>query len=81
VFILDTGILFSREGIPNDETTAGAFFDLLADSPTKTKLFVRTITSRIDDPVKTPLQKIRGSGQFADVRFTVGIAPTDKSDE
>src|SRR5882724_13099358 len=63
VFILDTANpCFRGKESPNDETTAGAFFDLLADSPTKTKLFVRhNHKPRIDDSGEDAAAKIRGS--------------------
>lgn len=69
VLILDTANPFFRgKESPNDETTAGAFFDLLADLPTKTKLFVRhNHKPRIDDSSGDAATKIRGSGQFGDV--------------
>ena len=69
VLMLDTANPFFRgKESPNDETTAGAFFDLLADLPTKTKLFVRhNHKPRIDDSNEDAAAKIRGSGQFADV--------------
>ena len=69
VLILDTANPFFRgKESPNDETTAGAFFDLLADLPTKVKLFVRhNHKPRIDDSGGDAAAKIRGSGQFWDV--------------
>src|SRR5262249_14873564 len=69
VLILDTANPFFRgKESPNDETTAGAFFDLLADLPTKTKLFVRhNHKPRMDDTGGDAAAKIRGSGQFGDV--------------
>jgi hypothetical protein len=69
VIVLDTANPFFRgKQSPNDETTAGAFFDLLADLPTKVKLFVRhNHKPRMDDSGADPAAKIRGSGQFADV--------------
>jgi hypothetical protein len=69
VLILDTANPFFRgKESPNDETTAGAFFDLLADLPTKTRIFVRhNHKPRIDDSGGDAATKIRGSGQFADV--------------
>lgn len=69
VLILDTANPFFRgKESPNDETTAGAFFDLLADLPTKTKLFVRhNHKPKKEDSDGDAATKIRGSGQFADV--------------
>lgn len=69
VLILDTANPFFRgKESPNDETTAGAFFDLLADLPTKTKLFVRhNHKPRMDDSGGDATMRIRGSGQFSDV--------------
>ena len=69
VLVLDTANpLFRGKESPNDETTVGTFFDLLADLPTKTKLFVRhNHKPRIDDTDGDAATKIRGSGQFADV--------------
>jgi hypothetical protein len=55
-------------GSPNDETTAGAFFDLLAAVPTSAKLFVRhNHKPRMDDLGGDSATRIRGSGQFGDV--------------
>jgi len=69
VVVLDTVNPFFRgKESPNDETTAGAFFDLLTDLPAKVKLFVRhNHKPRIDDSGGDAAAKIRGSGQFADV--------------
>lgn len=69
VLILDTANPFFRgKESPNDETIAGAFFDLLADLPTKVKLFVRhNHKPRMDDSGGDAASKIRGSGQFGDV--------------
>jgi hypothetical protein len=69
VVVLDTANPFFRgKESPNDETTAGEFFDLLADLPTKTRIFVRhNHKPRIDDSSGDAATKIRGSGQFADV--------------
>ncbi len=69
VLILDTANPFFRgKESPNDETTAGAFFDLLADLPTRVKLFVRhNHKPRIDDSSGDAATKIRGSGQFGEV--------------
>jgi len=69
VLVLDTANPFFRgKQSPNDETTAGAFFDLLADLPARAKLFVRhNHKPRIDDSSGDAATKIRGSGQFGDV--------------
>jgi len=69
VVVLDTANPFFRgKESPNDETTAGKFFDLLADLPTKTRIFVRhNHKPRIDDSGGDAAAKIRGSGQFGDV--------------
>ena len=69
VLILDTANpCFRGKESPNDETTAGAFFDLLEALPGKVKLFVRhNHKPRIDDSGNDAASKIRGSGQFADV--------------
>jgi hypothetical protein len=69
VLILDTANPFFRgKESPNDETTAGAFFDLLADLPSKTKLFVRhNRKPGLNDSAGDATAKIRGSGQFSDV--------------
>jgi AAA domain len=69
VLILDTCNPFFRgKESPNDETTAGAFFDLLEAMPASVKLFVRhNHKPRIDDPSGDAATKIRGSGQFSDV--------------
>jgi hypothetical protein len=69
VVVLDTANPFFRgKESPNDETTAGAFFDLLTDLPSKVKLFVRhNHKPRLDDSGTDPAAKIRGSGQFSDV--------------
>jgi hypothetical protein len=69
VVVLDTANPFFRgKESPNDETTAGAFFDLLTDLPAKVKLFVRhNHKPRMDDSDGDAATKIRGSGQFADV--------------
>ena len=69
VAILDTCNPFFRgRESPNDETTAGAFFDLLAAVPASNKLFVRhNHKRRMEDSDSDSAGKIRGSGQFADV--------------
>jgi hypothetical protein len=69
VLMLDTANPFFRgKQSPNDETTAGAFFDLLAEVPAKVELFVRhNHKPRIDDSGGDAAAKIRGSGQFSDV--------------
>jgi hypothetical protein len=69
VVVLDTANPFFRgKESPNDETTAGAFFDLLEAVPASTKLFVRhNHKPRIDDTGGDAATKIRGSGQFGDV--------------
>jgi len=69
VLILDTANPFFRgKESPNDETTAGAFFDLLADLPAKAKVFVRhNHKPRMDDSGGDAAMRIRGSGQFSDV--------------
>jgi|SRR5882672_2557249 len=69
VVVLDTANPFFRgKESPNDETTAGAFFDLLTDLPSKVKLFVRhNHKPRMDDSSGDASMKIRGSGQFSDV--------------
>ena len=67
--VLDTANPFFRgRDSPNDETTAGAFFDHLEAIPASTKLFVRhNHKPRIDDTGGDPATRIRGSGQFSDV--------------
>lgn len=70
VLILDTANPFFRgKESPNDETTAGAFFDLLEAMPASVKFFVRhNHKPRVDDlGGGDPATKIRGSGQFGDV--------------
>jgi AAA domain len=69
VAVLDTANPFFRgKESPNDETTAGAFFDLLTDLPAKAKLFVRhNHKPRMDDSGGDAAMRIRGSGQFSDV--------------
>lgn len=70
VLILDTANPFFRgKESPNDETTAGAFFDLLDALPVSVKFFVRhNHKPRVDDlGGGDPATKIRGSGQFGDV--------------
>jgi hypothetical protein len=69
VLIVDTANPFFRgRESPNDETTAGAFFDLLAAVPTSAKLFVRhNHKPRMDDLGGDSATRIRGSGQFGDV--------------
>jgi AAA domain len=69
VVVLDTANPFFRgKESPNDETTAGAFFDLLTDLPAKVKLFVRhNHKPRMDDSGGDAAMRIRGSGQFSDV--------------
>lgn len=81
VVVLDTANPFFRgKESPNDETTAGAFFDLLADLPTKTKLFVRhNRKPKMDDSGGDAAAKIRGSGQFSDVPdLLLELARSDK---
>jgi RecA-family ATPase len=69
VVIIDTCNPFFRgKESPNDETTAGAFFDLLEALPAPTKLFVRhNHKPRMEDSDGDGASRIRGSGQFADV--------------
>lgn len=69
VLIIDTANPFFRgKESPNDETTAGAFFDLLEATPASAKLFVRhNHKPRIDDQGGDAATRIRGSGQFSDV--------------
>ncbi len=69
VVILDTCNPFFRgKESPNDETTAGAFFDHLAAMSASSKLFVRhNHKPRMDDFGGDGASRIRGSGQFADV--------------
>ena len=69
VLIIDTANPFFRgKESPNDETMAGAFFDLLEATPASVKLFVRhNHKPRIDDQGGDAATKIRGSGQFSDV--------------
>jgi hypothetical protein len=69
VVILDTCNPFFRgKESPNDETTVGAFFDLLDAVPAPTKLFVRhNHKRREEDSDRDAAAKVRGSGQFADV--------------
>jgi hypothetical protein len=69
VVVLDTANPFFRgKESPNDETIAGAFFDLLTDLPAKAKLFVRhNHKPRMDDSGGDAAMRIRGSGQFSDV--------------
>lgn len=69
VVIIDTCNPFFRgKQSPNDETTAGGFFDLLEALPASTKLFVRhNRKPRQDDYGEDGASRIRGSGQFADV--------------
>src|SRR5439155_14072147 len=69
VLMLDTCNPFFRgKESPNDETTAGAFFDLLDTSPAKTRLFARhNHKRRLEDSDQDGAAKIRGSGQFGDV--------------
>ncbi|GEM_PF-2755305 len=69
VVILDTCNPFFRgRESPNDETTAGAFFDLLEALPAPTKLFVRHNHKRkLEDCDSDAAARIRGSGQFGDV--------------
>jgi hypothetical protein len=69
VVILDTCNPFFRgKESPNDETTAGSFFDLLEALPAPTKLFVRHNHKRkLEDADSDAAAKIRGSGQFSDV--------------
>jgi hypothetical protein len=69
VLVIDTANPFFRgKQSPNDETTAGAFFDLLAELPGLVKVFVRhNHKPRIDDTNGDAAAKMRGSGQFSDV--------------
>jgi hypothetical protein len=72
VVIVDTANpLFRGTQSPNDETTAGEFFDRLANLPGKLKLYVRHNRKRRGDngghDVDEDAQSQRGSGQFADV--------------
>ena len=69
VVIVDTANPFFRgKESPNDETTAGSFFDELDSLPVPTKLFVRHNHKRkLEDDDSDAAAKIRGSGQFADV--------------
>jgi hypothetical protein len=69
VVVLHTANPFFRgKESPNDETTAGAFFDFLTDLPAKAKLFVRhNHKPRMDDSGGDAAMRIRGSGQFSDV--------------
>ena len=72
VVIVDTANpLFRGKQSPNDETTAGEFFDRLANLPVKFKLYVRHNRKRRGDngghDVDEDAQSQRGSGQFADV--------------
>jgi hypothetical protein len=72
VVIVDTANpLFRGKQSPNDETTAGEFFDRLANLPGKLKLYVRHNRKRRGDnggeDLDEDAQSQRGSGQFADV--------------
>jgi hypothetical protein len=72
VVIVDTANpLFRGRQSPNDETTAGEFFDRLANLPGKLKVYVRHNRKRRADnggvDVDEDAQSQRGSGQFADV--------------
>jgi hypothetical protein len=69
LLILDTCNPFFRgKESPNDETTTGAFFDLLDACPAKTNLFARhNHKRRMEDTDADGAAKIRGSGQFGDV--------------
>jgi hypothetical protein len=75
VVIIDTANpLFRGRQSPNDETTAGEFFDRIAELPAKLKIFVRhNRKRRADNDVlggfgdEEDAQSQRGSGQFADV--------------
>jgi hypothetical protein len=81
VLIIDTANPFFRgRQSPNDETTAGAFFDLLEALPVSVKLFVRhNHKPRIDDTAGDAAAKIRGSGQFSDVPdLLLELRRTDK---
>jgi len=81
VVILDTCNPFFRgKETPNDETSAGQFFDLLGDLPTALKMFVRhNHKPRIEDASADGAYRIRGSGQFADVPdVLIEISRTDK---
>lgn len=81
ILVLDTANPFFRgKESPNDETTAGAFFDLLADMPASVKLFVRhNHKPRIDDSTGDAAAKIRGSDQFSDVPdLLLELCRTDK---
>src|SRR5215471_14407413 len=69
VLILDTCNPFFRgKESPNDETTAGHYFDLLDACPAIAKLFVRhNHKRRMEDTDEDGAARIRGSGQFGDV--------------
>jgi AAA domain len=72
VVIVDTANpLFRGRQSPNDETTAGEFFDRLTNLPGKLKVYVRHNRKRRADnggvDVDEDAQSQRGSGQFADV--------------
>src|SRR5262249_31603892 len=69
VVTIDTCNPFFRgKHSPNDETSAGEFFDHLDARPAASKMLVRhNHKPRIDDDLADGVSKIRGSGQFADV--------------
>lgn len=81
ILVADTANVFFRGAEkPNDETSVGAFFDLLAGLPLLAKLFVRhNHRRRMEDSDGDPASRIRGSGQFIDVPDTlVEIRRKDK---
>jgi hypothetical protein len=67
--VLDTCNPFFRgKESPNDETTAGKFFDLVEALGVKNVVFVRHNHKRkLEDNDQDAAAKIRGSGQFGDV--------------
>lgn len=68
VVIIDTCNPFFRgRESPNDETTAGAFFDELEAVGAPTKFFVRHNHKPRMEDIGMGASRIRGSGQFADV--------------
>jgi RecA-family ATPase len=68
VVIIDTCNPFFRgKESPNDETTAGEFFDRLEAITAPTKFFVRHNRKPRMDDYADDSSRIRGSGQFADV--------------
>ena len=78
--LIDTANPFFRgKQTPNDETTAGAFLDLLEALPAQTKIFVRHNRKQSVEDGTDAATKIRGSGQFADVAdLLIEIRRTDK---